>query len=130
MDDRFRFRAWHKIEKKIYSVIKIDYEYNNLWLEDEVSGKEIMYSKFTDVVLMQCAGIKDCNDRLIYEGDIVLLEDEDGGISRHSVEFCGKEYPAFELEPSLAYEMNSFATIHNLEDYKIKITGNIYEGKK
>lgn len=69
MQDRFKFRCWHEPTKTMYEVF--DFNENFIRATPDLVVPSIRTLNAMDCVLMQCTGLKDKNDKLIYEGDIV-----------------------------------------------------------
>lgn len=61
--DRFKFRIWNKNNK----------QYSTIGLGTALTVNNIS----EDFIIQQCLGVKDKNNRLIYEGDIVLWKISD-----------------------------------------------------
>lgn len=69
MEDRFKFKCWHEPTKTMYEVF--DFNENFIRATPDLVVSSIRTLNAMDCVLMQCTGLKDKNDKLIYEGDIV-----------------------------------------------------------
>lgn len=85
--------------------------------------------------ICQFTGLKDKNDVEIYEGDIVHTTDGWGNESTSKVMWGDIDgdypefYPAFDLEPRINDELNSFAYAYESGDVTVEIIGNIYENQ-
>jgi uncharacterized phage protein (TIGR01671 family) len=126
-----KFRAWHKIEKRmiyhnpILSVGNPIITFNGNVYE---RGKLLD----NDIEIMQYAGLKDKNGKEIYEGDIVkFLFNETEGYEIGEVRY-GKNSPSFGF---YVKKDNVFSPITNfisgtlcmVAEYDFEIIGNIYE---
>lgn len=140
MQDRFKSRVWDKaIGEMVYDVcvgfIK-DSGKTDDWVCADTSCGQITYrgDRLKDIVLMQCSGLKDKNNNLIYEGDIVSVKVE-------TQDFFGEdEYYSENYKGEIILEKGEIAidvidtTKHPISLYYhakgCKIIGNIYENPK
>ena len=115
-----KFRAWVKEKKAIFEVILIDYVSKKVTylLERVWHLLNIRHDKFNDVELMQYTGLKDKNNKEIYEGDIIFLRG-----SKYKVIFK-TEGARFVLRND---EFELEITFINNNNERMEIIGNIYE---
>jgi hypothetical protein len=115
MDDRLKFRAYHKKENRIYEVGCL-YDNGNVGVL-EIDGQtgepyECLLNS-EDIILLQCTGRNDKAGTLIYEGDVVRVI-YDGKITIHEIKYFSKEgYPAFDLHPQLDCESNGLSFLES-----------------
>ena len=120
MNDRFKFRTWHKPTNTM--------EYNGLW-----TGRD-WDKKLADcnIVMMQCTGLKDKNGKLIYEGDIIKYLS--GTVNKKFVKYITKwndnmgQFYISKINPS---EYDNWKDWHlGRHDLDYEVIGNIYENKE
>lgn len=110
MNDRFKFRFWDKKEKEYFTCGKIDHK----------SGITKTYPYRTyewclehkNIIAEQCTGLKDKNGKLIYEGDIILVEDNK----------CPIEWES----ENARYNVVGYGEIAYLNYNDIEVIGNIH----
>lgn len=112
MQDRFKFRTWHKPTNTM--------EYNGLW-----TGRD-WDKKLTDcnIVIMQCTGLKDKNGKLIYEGDIIKNWD-----NRKYEIIWQNEAACFLVQNIKTKCKQGIYSLISL-DNSLEVIGNIYENSE
>ena len=123
-----RFRAWNKATKEMYGaddIIAINFEekeicVQTIYFEQGLpDSRDLDYYDFDDIVLMQSTGMRDKNDREIFEGDIIESRD---GFLTGVIEFrVGLGMFVSEL-----VEYNNFERLCNVASSR-KIIGNVWE---
>ena len=114
-----KFRAWHKEKKIMGEVLGIDILHKEIFFSNEdVNCYE--YTDFKNVELMRYTGLKDKNEKEIYEGDIL----SDGNNEKlYKVIF---ENGSFRAEFEGDFEEYSFDLI-DVVAQGCEVVGNIYE---
>lgn len=113
-----KFRVWDKKDKYIANVLKIDFVEKEVYVDQSFD-----WIKFEDVILMQCTGLKDKNDKLIYEGDIIKWSHDETKTNDEII---------FE-EGCFKYKKINGWLLENINDCDYKeceIIGNIYQQNK
>ena len=118
-----KFRAWHKEKKIMGEVLGIDILHKEIFFSNEdVDCYE--HTDFKDIELMQYTGLKDKNEKEIYEGDIVKLRANHGiGVIKYSDEWGAFVVEYIKPRPLVVLGMNYYK-----ED--IEVIGNIYENSE
>ena len=114
-----KFRAWDKETKTMIEVSLINFE-EHLILGGYWEFGQTESIKFDEIELMQSTGIKDENDKEIFEGDILKSNKYITSVFYERGAYCVK----FRRTPNTTVTMN---VISFIEKYKTKIIGNIWE---
>ena len=120
-----KFRAWDKFDKVMRDVTLLDYNQNFVGYSYPVFMKSTMHME-----LMRSTGLRDMNNREIFEGDII----SDGHTSRdirhhqtlgfYTIDGNGDE----EFFGDTA-SLEDFEEVSKYMSENIEIIGNIYENK-
>lgn len=128
--DRFKFRWFDKSTKMMYEVISLnvedDYAVVRGEYADEYTPDEEV--KISDGILMQCTGLKDKNEKLIYEGDIIKYEEEESNWNLTQIGFRDGQF-CFIINAGMKEEYCESLLNDWNEEWQpdFEIVGNIYE---
>lgn len=72
-----KIKAWLKKEKKMVSIIGIDfnYEYIRYIEDDNLFNENYKTAEFKDIELLQFSGVKDKAGQELYEADVIKFND-------------------------------------------------------
>ena len=127
-----KFRVWLKSQNKYFDVYQINFKEKIIFIDPIYSNNMI---SFDDCVIEQYTGLKDDNDKEIYEGDICKFFYEDEGEFKGIIEFgnpkgeydwgwginfIGKQP---ESEKDILFWIEAI-------DTDCKVVGNIHEGEQ
>lgn len=117
MQDRFQFRVWKGLENRmVYNVTHL----NPMLLDPRIDKLNIHN------IPMQCTGLRDKDNRLIYEGDIVKVTHVTPmGTITEQIGVVEWKYYGF----SMTY-LNGYGSVLYHEDNIYELLGNIYENKE
>ena len=121
MQDRFKFRFWCEKDKTMYYVNSN----NCIFTKQRRLNLSSVFNNESDrYIPLQSTGLRDRNGKLIYEGDIVRLgqEDTDIGIVMWNDGEC-----AYNVDEKLNHRVSDFTCW--CEEY-LEIISNIYENKE
>jgi len=120
-----KFRAWLKEERKMVNVETLFIGINRLCFGN-FKTEDLFFRDFEEVELMQYTGLKDKNDKEIYEGDIVLIKLDETSTWYKTV--VGFKKGAF-IANLIDKEDYVYIFHHGFTGDDFEIIGNVYENK-
>lgn len=132
-----RYRAWDKIHKIMYEVddiIAINFEekeicVQTIYFEQGLpDSRDLDYYDFDDIVLMQSTGMRDKNDREIFEGDILKVTNLSSWLE--VVSFNSNKAMFVSKETKRKIEETPLYDLFNTDIFEVEIIGNIHTNPK
>ena len=126
-----KFRAWDVLAEKMIDEIQMISFVRKEIIGKFSDGSTSVPLKFEDerngedVILMQSTGLRDKNDKEIFEGDILACKTDDEVINLNV--FWDEEHALFMFESKKYNEQEPLAELVENNTYPFEIIGNVYE---
>lgn len=122
-----KFRAWLKKDETMYHVRTVNFDKEIVFLiEFDNEDDMAFHEHFNQIELMQYTGLKDCQGKEIYEGDILRVRKEYYGKS-HRPTYVLYEDGCFRRQIS---NIHNPVALSRASVEALEVIGNIYETPK
>ena len=122
---RYKFRVWDKYTEEMWNVesLHIEDEYVDLFKGNIYEKRsDNPWAKISDIILMQCTGLKDKNGVEIYEGDVLYFEPFETHENDRIVQYINGAYRGKLIRSG--YSKLLADCVH-----EAKVIGNVYQNK-
>ena len=122
-----KFRAWDTTNKEMFKDTFAITESGQVVVVDQSSVFVSPDYVFVDnLVIMQSTGLFDKNNKEIFEGDVLEIEDE-GEVLGNAKLTWHNEQAVFMIEAISVDDIAPFHEILSDESYSYRVVGNVYE---
>lgn len=123
-----KFRAWDSAKKEMFKdTFAITESGQVVVVEQESVASSPDYVFVEHLVIMQSTGLRDKNDKEIFDGDVLEIEDE-GEVLGNAKLTWDKERAVFMIEGISVDDIVPFHEIASDEkSYSYRVVGNVYE---
>lgn len=124
-----KFRAWDKMNKKMLKVVEIDFFRRKMYFT--IDNKYYGECSLDDVILMQYTGLKDKNNKEIYEGDILSIEIKDKTIKGKIIASGNTVVEYKDCKFGVVWGWHrDFTGLDGFYNTTFEVIGNVYEDPK
>lgn len=123
MSDRFIFRVWHKEKQHMYKNVAVGVGKNKIGYR--ISGKKrYAWEETENIVVNQCTGYRDSDDKRIFDGDIL----EFGKRNKYITSVHWKDHKFVFKKKGSSKFIDKFAQWNKVS--YVKVIGNIYQNSE
>ncbi len=123
-----KFRAWDEEDKRMYCDDKVIVTFIG-FLEEVYVKRNSTVDELIDYKLMQYTGLKDKNDKEIYEGDILKGTTKGNSEEVLAITYVKWDRGQFDLFTEMASDSWEDALFNYMQFFDVEVIGNIYENK-
>lgn len=121
-----KFRAWDEEDKRMYCDDKVIVTFIG-FLEEVYVKRNSTVDELIDYKLMQYTGLKDKNDKEIYEGDILKGTTKGNSEEVLAITYVKWDRGQFDLFTEMTSDSWEDALYNYMQFFDVEVIGNIYE---